>query len=275
MITAVSIKKRIILLVFALVGLVTGIVLVDQFIKLILNKKPKITVQSFDDEHTAVLNGIRDEFKIAHDDWQKLMDEFGQAKSYSDIVAPKKITNFKRSIDPLTNRIKQYLADGHINPDKVTIFFNENKKCPIMAVQEFTSNNTLRHELLIDKEWFLKRPEHIQEGIIKHEMQHLKHLDSIEGGYIIDFLLEKGIKRADYEKSKSAQAYRHHRELRADLLAGAGDINVARALQEDFAKSVTKNYHEDETTHPSSQKRYDEMTQLIAHMKQNSSIKVT
>ena len=70
------------------------------------------------------------------------------------------------------------------------------------------------------------------------------------------------------------QAYRHHRELRADLLAAAGDIATAKAFQEDFAQCMAKKNQEDLSTHPSSATRYEEMTDLIASMEQNTSTRM-
>lgn len=273
LLSALSISKRMLQLTAAFIGLCAGIIIVDQMLYVMLNRKQKISCgavyQNLDIEHLQIMNGIRDEFKIAHDEWQKVMDEFAQLRKAHNVVVSKKITAYKKSKDPLTNSIKQILADGYINPDNVEIKYQANKGCPLLAIQEYDDNNTISHKILIDKEWFQERPANIQAAIIKHEMQHLKHMDSIEGGMVIDFLAQKGYTRSDYENSTAVQAYRHHRELRADLLAAAGDIATAKALQEDFAQCMTKKNQEDLRTHPSSTTRYNEMTDLIAHMQNN------
>lgn len=273
-----SIHKRIIQLAISFTALCAGILLVDHMLGVLLNKKQKIACgavyQNLDDQHTKIMNGIRDEFKIAHDEWQKLMDEFAQLRKANDVVVTTKITQYKKTKDPLTNSIKTILADGYINPDKVTIEYQPNKGCPLLAIQEYDEHNKIHHKILIDKEWFQERPAHIQAAIIKHEMQHLKHMDSIEGGMVIDFLQTKGYPRSAYEKSRAVRAYRHHRELRADLLAAAGDIATAKALQEDFAQCVAKKNLENLRTHPSSQTRYNEMSQLIAQMETNNQTKM-
>lgn len=278
MLSAISISKRMLQLSAAFIGLCTGILVVDYMLSVLLNKKQKIACgamyQNLDAEHQKIMNGIRDEFKIAHDEWQIVMDEFAQLRKANNVVVSKKVTTYKKSKDPLTNSIKAILADGYINPDIVEIKYQANKGCPLLAMQEYDDSNNISHKILIDKEWFQERPAHIQAAIIKHEMQHLKHMDSIEGGYVIDFLAKKGYSRADYEKSSAVQAYRHHRELRADLLAAAGDIVTAKALQEDFAQCVAQRNQEDLRTHPSSTQRYSEMTDLIASMEQNSSTKM-
>jgi hypothetical protein len=271
-------NKRIIQLTTAFFALCAGIMLTNQILSVFLNRKQKIgcraVYQNLDVEHIKIMNGIRDEFKINHSEWQKVMDDFAQLRKSNDAVVTSKVINYKKSADPLTNSIKAVLADRYINPDKVTIAYQPNKGCPLLAIQEFDDNNQIHHKILIDKEWFQERPAHIQAAIIKHEMQHLKHMDSIEGGYVIDFLQEKGYSRAAYERSPAVQAYRHHRELRADLLAAAGDIATAKALQEDFAQCVALRNQEDLRTHPSSKTRYNEMTDLIASMEQNSPIKM-
>lgn len=274
MLSVISISKRMFQLTAAFIGLCAGIIIVDHMLSLILNRKQKIACgavyQNLDVQHIQIMNGIRDEFKIAHDEWQKVMDEFAQLRKANNVVVSKKVTTYTKSKDPLTNSIKQILADGYINPDIVEIKYQANKGCPLLAIQEYDDNNNISHKILIDKEWFQERPAHIQAAIIKHEMQHLKHMDSIEGGTVIDFLQTKGYSRADYERSSAVQAYRHHRELRADLLAAAGDIATAKALQEDFAQCMTKKNQEDLRSHPSSQTRYQEMTDLIAHMQTNN-----
>ncbi len=275
MLSNVSITKQCLHASIALIGLCATIIVMNQFIRVMVNPQQKIMgaalTRNLDQEHTAVMNGIRDEFNIAHDEWQQLMDEFAQVRQKYSIVVNNKITAKKNS-DPLTNHIKDMLADGYINPNAVEIAYQPNKGCPLLAIQEF-DGRTMHHKIAIDKEWLQARAPHIQDAIIKHEMQHLKHMDSIEGGYIIDFLQEKGYSRADYEKSRAVHAYRHHRELRADLLAAAGHMQTAQALQEDFAQSMAKNYQEDLRTHPASKTRYQEMTQLIAHMQQENAVK--
>lgn len=278
MISGYNLNKQIIQFTIAFLALCAGISLTDQILLVLLNRKQKIgcnaVYQNLDTEHIRIMNDIRDEFKIAHDEWQKVMDEFAQLLKSNNVVVKSKISSYITSKDPITNSIKAVLVDGYINPDKVTIAYQPNKGCPLLAIQEFDNNNQIHHKILIDKEWFAQHPVHIQNAIIKHEMQHLKHMDSIEGGYVIDFLQEKGYSRADYEKSPAVQAYRHHRELRADLLAAAGDIATAKALQEDFAQCVAQKNQEDLRSHPSSTTRYNEMTDLIASMTQNSPTKV-
>lgn len=271
---SLSIKNRTYDIAIVFVALLVTILLVNECLDISLNKKQKIACgtvyQNLETEHTQIMNGIRDEFKIAADEWQKLMDEFNQLRKTNDVVVSSKVSQYKKTKDPLTNSIKAILADGYINPDKVEIQYQANKGCPLLAMQEYDSNNQIHHKIVIDKEWFQARPENIRAAIIKHEMQHLKHMDSIEGGYVIDFLQEKGYTRADYEKSPAVQAYRHHRELRADLLAADGDLATAKALQEDFAQCMAQKNQEDLRSHPSSSTRYQEMTELIAQMQNNN-----
>lgn len=278
MLSTISISKRTLQLTLTFFALCAGIIVVDQLLSVFLNRKQKIACgvmyQNLDGEHMRIMNGIRDEFKIAHDEWQNVMDEFAQLRKANNVVVTSKVNNYKKSKNPLTNTIKAILADGYINPDLVEIVYHPNKGCPLLAIQEYDDNNRISHKILIDKEWFEQRPAHIQAAIIKHEMQHLKHMDSIEGGMVIDFLGQKGYSRADYENSRAVQAYRHHRELRADLLAAAGDIATAKALQEDFAQCVAQKNLEDLRSHPSSQTRYKEMTNLIASIQNDNQIKV-
>lgn len=274
MISTLSTHKRMIQLSATFIALCGIIIMLDRSLNVFLNKKQTVTFDAvhpnLDKEHTRIMNGIRDAFKIAHDEWQQLMDNFAQVLKANTVVVKEKVTIYKQSKDPLANSIKAILADGYINPDKVKLGYRPDKGCPLLAIQDYADDNQIQHKIVIDKEWFEKRPTHIQTAIIKHEMQHLKHMDSIEGGMVIDFLMQKGYSREDYEKSSAVRAYRHHRELRADLLAAAGDIATAKALQEDFAQCMAQKNLEDLSTHPSSAQRYNEMTDLIAQIQKNN-----
>ncbi len=223
-------------------------------------------------EHEQIMLAIKDEFSIDTQAWNQTMKEFDQIRSNADLLSTS--PSYKKSRDPLTNRIQGLLADAGINPDKIKIHYVENKGCPLLAVQEADTNNRVFHSIHIDREWLEARPQETQNAIMKHEIVHLKNFDSVEGGMIIDLVLAQGYTRDDYEASAAVQAYRHHRELRADLLAGATDLDTAKALQADFAECIAKHYHEDLSTHPSSETRHEKMSALINQMQNDNQLKL-
>jgi hypothetical protein len=226
------------------------------------------------EEHDEIIEAVRQDFDIPVDAWNQAMDEFRALRAADDLLLPESAQSYKKANDPLTNHIKELLAQECINPDKVSIAYISNKECPLLAMQEFNDDNQIEHRILIDKEWFLKRPADIQDAIIRHEMVHLKHYDSIEGGYMIDIVLEHGYTREEYEKSKAVRNYRHFREFRADMLAGVKHIDIAQALQKDLAQ-YKHNHAEDNHHHPSSSARCEKMATLITYLdaeKQQSSL---
>lgn len=219
------------------------------------------------------LEAIRKEFNIPQEEWQRAHQEFLDiCEDNKDLFAlnakPKTIK------DELKNRIRIILADAGINPDKVSIDYTKEKGCPVSTFQEYTKRNHLKHSIAINKAWFTKHPVELQNAIINHEITHLKNFDCIEYGIIAEVLKQHGVSPKVYENSTSMQNFRHMRELRADLLAGARDTSIAQALHEDFCNCVARNYQEDLSSHPSSQMRLDQMTQLLNTMQIEPNIKL-
>lgn len=172
------------------------------------------------------------------------------------------------------NLIRNALANAGVNPDRVSINYTADSSMPVVTYQEYISKNHLKHSISINKKWFTKQPIELQNGIINHEIQHLKNFDCIEYGFITECLERHGVSQQQMDTSHSLQNFRHMRELRADLLAGSCDINVANALHQDFCNCVAQNYQEDESSHPSSQTRLDQMAQLLNRMRLEQSIKL-
>jgi len=226
-----------------------------------------------DTSHQKSLEAIRQEFNIPKSEWQNAMNEFA-ALSNNNRDLFKQKASFTPGNDSFKNKIYQSLADAGINPQKVSINYSDDNKCPIFTLQEYSSQTRLRHSITINPEWFNKHPVELQKAIIKHEIMHLKNFDPIEYGFIVELLEDHGITRDQYFNSASIQKFRHMRELRADLLAGAHDINVAKALHSDFCSCVARNYQEDVGSHPSSQTRMNQMAQLIKNFEAEQSIKI-
>lgn len=211
------------------------------------------------------LEAIRKEFNIPVQEWQKAHEEFLLVcKANQDLFANE--SKPKRVKDELKNLVRNALANAGINPDKVSIRYVKDESMPVVTYQAYTSNNRLKHSIEINKKWFAQHPVELQNAIINHEIMHLKNFDCIEYGFITEVLEQHGISKKVYDKSASMQNFRHMRELRADLLAGSRDANIAKALHQDFCNCVARDYQEDLHSHPSSQTRLDQMAQLLNKM---------
>lgn len=226
-----------------------------------------------DINYQQALEAIRKEFNIPMQAWHNAHDEFlAVCQANQDLFAwhPKRVA----VKDELKNLVRTALAGAGINPDKVSIEYTADKSMPVVTYQEYTAADRLKHSITINKEWFSTHPIELQRAIINHEIMHLKNFDCIEYGFITQVLEQHGIAVERYEKSASMQNFRHMRELRADLLAGSGDVNIAKALHQDFCNCVARDYQEDVHSHPSSQTRLDQMAQLLNKMEIEAPIKL-
>lgn len=229
-----------------------------------------------ENEHSLVLENIRKAFEIDEQTWQQSMDEFQAIIKNDDLFLKPGQKTYKKHKDAFINEVKEILFNSGINPDKVTLIFTKNTGCPLGAMQEFTDNETrLTHSIDLNKEWFLSNPKEVQKAILAHEIVHLKHYDSIESAFILDALHKSGYTKQDYDASPEVHAYRQHRESRADLLAGATDLAIARGLQKDFQAHIAQEYKEDLTTHPSSTMRFEKMSELISYLDTEKQLTVT
>jgi hypothetical protein len=217
-------------------------------------------VKDLDAIHNQVLRGIQQEFKIPQNQWDKALKAFRAFCAQDKLLKP--FSSYKKSENDLSRRIKEALAHAGINPDLVTINYVNDKECPLVARQEF-DDTQIYHYLDIDREWLSKRSEQVQLAIIAHEMEHLKHYDSVESGYIIEILEKNGYSYEDYNESPAVKDYRYQREFRADLLAAARDMGIAKALQNDLAQLQCNTNREDLSDHPSAVDRLNKVTALI------------
>gem|GEM_PF-3276971 len=226
-------------------------------------------------EHVVVLENVRKAFSVDENIWQSALQQFQEITQKDDLLLAPSQKTYKKTKDTLANRIKETLFNAGINPDKVTIIYTNNTGCPLGAMQEFTDNDTrLTHAIDLNKKWFLAKPQEIQQAILAHEIMHLKQYDSIESAFILDALTRSGFTQQDYNASPAVHAYRQHRELRADLLAGATDMAIAQGLQKDFEAYIPNQYKEDLTTHPSSSTRLEKMNELISYLDTEKQLKL-
>ncbi len=251
-------------------SLIIGILSAYPFYQtLIVENKPKKAllsplqeelVKNLDVIHSQVLKGIQREFKIPQDQWDKALKEFKALCAQDRLLKP--FSSYKKSEDSLSGRVQEALAQAGVNPDLVTIQYVNNTECPLVARQE-CDDTQIYHFIDIDREWLSKRSDQVQLAIIAHEIEHLKHYDSVESAYIIEVLEKNGYSYQDYNKSLAVKEYRYQREFRADLLAAARDMSIAKALQHDLKQLQGNAHQEDISDHPSAVARLDKVTALI------------
>ncbi len=223
--------------------------------------------KALEEQHAEIIEAVRVDFNIPENAWNHAMNENKTIQNNDRLMLDKPVTHYKKGTDEIANHVKELLADAGINPDKVAIQYVSNLECPLTAVQEFNDSNQIISCIQIDKTWFAKQNPAVRDALIAHEMVHLKHYDSIEGGTMIEIVLEHGFSREEYEASKAVRNYRHFREIRADVLAGITDITIAMTLQEVFENYMKNNAQfEDNHHHPASSMRYEQMAMLINHM---------
>lgn len=229
------------------------------------SKAEQLWANILNENHEKALEAIRVEFNIPQDEWQKTMDEFATIKAQADYFCTETPVITKTG-DPITDRVLELLAQAGINPEKVTIKFTSGTVSPIKTVQDVDENNQIYNTMYIDKQWLTSHPQNVQDAIVKHETVHLHHLDSIKLAMVRMLLVEYGITGDAYKNNKAVQNVYHSCELRADLLAAAGDITTAQAFQQDFKDCMAKGYEEDIKNHPPIATRYDEMSKLVSYL---------
>lgn len=220
----------------------------------------------FEQERIQILEAIRQEFGISKEVWNKGYEYYDQVCANSQDLFLDKNTAISTNSDPLINRIRNLLVKNGINPDKVSISFNAEYNWPVATRQRVKNDYYLACSIDINTEWFNQQPIELQDAIISHEIMHLKHFDCFEYNLILGILEENGISAEQYQDSKSIQKYRHMRELRADLMASLNNIEVAKALHDDFCNCVAAGDIQDLHEHPSNQVRMNQMAQLMKEL---------
>ncbi len=222
--------------------------------------------------HDHCLLKIKEEFNIPEGSWHDLIEShFKGLVETDDLMGAS--THPANSQDPsIVAFAKQALVDYGVNPHKVAIRLVAKSGSPCRAVQEIVygsnNKNTIAHRLDINERWVTQYPQAMQQAFIRHEIIHLIHYDSLEGGHIIALLNQLGLQEADYAHKQSIVEYRHQREMRADILSLCDYCAAAKAAQDYFDAAMKKDPKQDDPqlwlTHPSDKKRHEQITQLLA-----------
>jgi hypothetical protein len=222
--------------------------------------------------HDHCLLKIKEEFNIPEGSWQDLIETHFKGLVEADDLMGDSAQSANSHDSEIVGFAKQALVDYGVNPDKVAIRLVAQSGSPCRAVQEIVygpnDKNTIAHRLDINEGWVTKYPQAMQQAFIRHEIIHLIHYDSLEGGHIIALLNQLGLQEADYAHKQSIVDYRHQRELRADILSLCDYSTAAKAAQDYFDEAMKKDPQQDDPqvwlTHPSDKKRHEQITQLLS-----------
>lgn len=222
--------------------------------------------------HDEAVAHIKADFAISDDLWQEYLGDY-HAKVASDDLRGISTKSYKNEAEPIVVATYQALQEYGINPERVVIKLVNSSDTPAQAVQTLADDGTIIHCIELDLYRLNKLSFSVQEALLRHEIMHLINYDSLEGSYIITMLYKLGHSGKDLEKEPAMIAYRHQRELRADLLAGCDHPEVAQSLQEYFASYMKITDQDNQklwTTHPSDKQRHEQLAQLLTKMDASS-----
>lgn len=218
--------------------------------------------------HDEALAHIKADFAVSEDLWQEFMGDY-QAKVASDDLRGISLKWTHINTEPIVAAARKALQEYGINPERVVIKLVNSSDTPAQAIQSLANDGTIIHSIELDLYRLNKLSFSVQEALLRHEIMHLLNYDSLEGSYIITMLYKLGYSAQQLEKKPAMIAYRHQRELRADLLAGCDHPEVAQSLQEYFASYMKITDQDNQklwTTHPSDKQRHEQLAQLLTTM---------
>jgi hypothetical protein len=220
--------------------------------------------------HDQCLSQIKQDLALEEPLWLEYMGEYEAKVAQDSLLGTGSVT--ANSEDPeIITTTRKVLVEYGVNPEKVTIKL-VNTDTPAQAVQGLDDAGNITHRIELDLSRLNKYSPAIQEALVRHEIMHVLNYDSLEGSYLITMLYKCGYSAQELEKTPAMIAYRHQRELRADLLAGCDHPEVAHSLQEFFA-SFMKITDQDNaklwTSHPSDKQRHEQLAQLLVDMGEN------
>ena len=225
-------------------------------------------IESTKTVHDECLAQIKAEFAISDETWNQFIGVFQETIKKDELLGSS-VLDQNDADSALITMTKKLLIEHGIKLEKVAIALVESSSgSPALITQEFIDNK-IKHTLKLNVRLMNAYEPLMQEALLRHEITHLLNYDSLEASFILGMLNHCGYESQKYDKSPAIIAYRHQRELRADALASCDRPEIAQALQSDFARYI---HLEDQNnpalwlSHPSNQKRYDQMTHMLQDM---------
>lgn len=219
--------------------------------------------------HDDCLARIKAEFAITDEIWAEFMGRFHDLIKADDLLGSSAIQP-NDSDHAYIVMAQRLLLEYGVNLEKVTVKLIDAASSPSLVIQELSDDNSkIIHSIGINIPLMNRYTKEMQEALLRHEIMHLLNYDSIEGSFVIGMLNKCGYSAQVCDNSPAIIAYRQQRELRADALASCDRPEVAQALQSDFKRSIPQQDQENPALwkfHPSSQKRYDQLAQLLIDM---------
>lgn len=224
----------------------------------------------YDNRCSSLLDKIKDTFQVPENYWKAFLDKLDELRAKDPLfiennIKPEKQV-WQQADHPLVKKAVALLREHGLNPEAVSIVVNNYDASPAAALQTYiTEPESVKTTLLLNITKLGARAPDIQEAIIRHEIMHLIHYDSIEEGYVLSILEEVGHRQNEWDTSDVMIAYRQLKEFRADQLAAAqGGLHIAQAFKDDLS---TIAYHDETISHPASSKRAAQMTVVENYLK--------
>lgn len=210
---------------------------------------------------------IKSDFEIPDHQWNIMQTQLHGLKKHDDL--------FNKYIDyqvdhPFKQMVTRIASDYGMNPNVINIRFIKDRKIDVQTRQPIIDGMVM-HVLEVNLDWIQKYPLITQEAFVRHELMHLYNYDSAQNNLLYQLLDDTGHKSEDFLKHPAIVNWNHQLELRADLLACCKSPEVTYAFKYDFNRDISQVLGEwVSNTHPSPQKRFDQLEALLQEMHANA-----
>jgi hypothetical protein len=263
------------LLLVALFTVASAIVVIKPFQPSQTFKSPHASkyYEKYNKIHADTLNRIKKAFNITNADWRSHMNYAADVIKKDTLFAAHPFDRSSIAFNDhyLVKEAKEILIKCGIDPKNVTIKLDRDPLIKAAAEQRLLESNTIKHSLVINPDWLSKLSPQERESVLRHEIMHLTFYDSIEYGFIIGLLEQKGYTRNAMQKNPAIMNYLFQLETRADILSVLDKPSLAKVCQDRYARLAqkTKSFPANSwTTHPSDQTRAQNFAQLLADISQ-------
>lgn len=233
--------------------------------------------KEFNDEHDQLLLELQSAFPLTDNKWATMNEELSVIKSQDDLLIENPEIVHAANDHEIVIKVREILASYGINPARVNVYTVDEPSSGSFASAGQGFDGTVIHELKINIAKLPNLTSIIQEAIIRHEIMHLLHYDSLEHSFIVSTLEENGIEPKVYRLHPTFTSYCKHKELRADLTAASDNLEIAQAFQDDFLNRFNENpenYAKVYASHPSLKQRHEAVSQLAQYLQAEKQVAV-
>jgi len=214
--------------------------------------------KEFQEKYKIALQDIQKAFDISDQEMAKLAQTLQelQAKdpAFNKGILTKQ-SQWSHPDHPLTQLVVTLLKEHNLCADAIEITIDDTATAgPAAAFQRYneTTDEVTNVIVLNNAAMEVLAPE-TREAILRHEIQHIIHYDSLEEGFLRCILKTLGYTAQDWETHPSMVQFRHLKELRADQLSAvqSGGTTIA-AMRLDLS---SRSFQEESICHPAPAQR--------------------